>query len=91
MRDKVQKPTAMVLMRHESDFSDEYSEVTKQSFEEYYSKNGWVLVGDAERQEIEAKAAQEAVTGEPHPVEAPEPEDSPKTSRKAESETSKEK
>jgi hypothetical protein len=64
---KIQDPAATVLIRHESDPSDEYSEVTEQSFEEYYSKIGWKKVSAREALKIETKAAQEAVTGVPHP------------------------
>lgn len=65
MRDKVQVPTAMVAMRHSTDVTDEYSEVTKESFDEYYSQNGWVLVSNEEVLEINGASPVEATPLDP--------------------------
>lgn len=65
MRDKVQVPTAMVAMRHSTDVTDEYSEVTKESFDEYYSQNGWVLVSNEEVLEINGASPPEPTPLDP--------------------------
>lgn len=75
MSNKEPVPPKMVYIRHQDDESDEYAEVTEDSFNDYYAEKGWVIVDDEEVRELagveEPLAVQEEDPSEVEFVEIP--------------------